>query len=200
MLEGAGESVSGRGIFEGGIEVRLTPFTSAGVEVELRKSDLGIVQWTHYLKGITLFILGGFPIPMQVELEYTSISDPTWAFLPFPLFDDKAGTLDKTEHVEESNVWLLWRLIHANSTNAQWHSGDITYTITEETIGCEAGSYDVYFVNAILSEDVGSDDYRTYYAEEVGNIVLGSVDIDWIGTEETAIRYDFELMSTTYEP
>lgn len=200
MLEGTGDSVSGRGFFEGGIEVRFTPFTSAGLEIELRKSDLGIVQWTHYLKGITLFILGGFPLPMQVELEYTSVSDPTWAFIPFPLFDDKAGTLENTEHLEETNVWLLWRLINAGTTPTQWHSGEIPYTVTEETIGCEAGNYDVYYVNAIFEFPKGLDYYRTYYAEEIGNIVIGSANIEWETTGETALTYDFELLSTTYEP
>ena len=199
MLEGTGDSVSGRGIFEGGLEVRLTPFTSVGVEVELRKSDLGIVQWTHYFKGITLFILGGFPLPMQIELACTSVSDPTWAFIPFPLFDDKTGTLENTKHLEEHNVWLLWRLIHAGTTPNHWEGGHPTYTVTEETIGCEAGSYDVFYVNAEIDYDKGGAYYRTYYAEEIGNIVIGSVHSDWGMTGETGFEFDFELLSTTYE-
>jgi hypothetical protein len=117
------------------------------------------------------------------------------------LFDDKTGTLENTKHMEETNVWLFWRLFHAGTTPLDWESGHPTYTVTEETIGCEAGNYDVYYVNAELEyKTAGEAYYRTYYSEEIGNIVIGSEHNDWESTGETAYEYQMELLSTNYEP
>jgi hypothetical protein len=199
VLEGTCDSPSLVGDFQG-VEIRSTHFTSIDVEVDLRKSDLGIEKWNQCIKGICLLILSGMPLPVQLEFVYTSTASPTWFFIPFPLFDGKNGFLDNTEYSEEVNIWFFWRLLSVESSTNSWQTGEPSYAVSEEQITVEAGTYTTYFVNAEHSEDDKFlDYYRTYYAEEVVNVVKGLVNIDWESTGETAMSFNLELKSTTYQ-
>jgi hypothetical protein len=212
VIDDTGDSYTLEGIADrlfGSVDLGLfglkaTRFMTASTELRVRKADLGLEFWNQNLKGILLLMIGPItlPIPLQVEANVDVEFNPTWVITPFPLTDGQSGTFDDTELIHtNSYLSLFWGLIPVSEGGSAWHTGEIPYSVTEEQITVEAGTFDVYYITGDLEGGTYHDYYRTYYAPEVGNTVKESINIDKSGTMgETYYGLDFELKSTTYEP
>ena len=100
---------------------------------------------------------------------------------------------------EESDTSLFWGLLPVEQLENEWHLENCDYTCTLESITVPAGDFDVYTVEAEFHYgEEGLDYFYTSYAEDVGNVVKCSVNIDF-ETEVTYYNMELELISTTYE-
>lgn len=156
----------------GGIELKTTRLTTFSMRLKMRKDDLGLESFTERVKGIFLFKLGPvtLPIPIQLKLEFNIVFDPTWAIIPFPLYEGKSGNLSGTE-ILHINIFLgmFWGLLPVyGPQNRSIPLEPIPYTCSEEQITVQGSKYDVYNVSA---ERIEGFRFESYYCEEVGNVV-----------------------------
>jgi hypothetical protein len=202
-LEGVAKRLSGA-IDLGTFGLKATRFVRAHTELRLRKADLGLEFWNQNLKGILFLTIGPItlPIPLQVNANVDVEFNPTWVITPFPLVDGKTGTFDVTELIHtNSYLTLFWGLIPVSEGDYAWHTPEMPYSVNEEQISVEAGTFDVFYITGDYISGNYHDYYRTYYAPEVGNTVKQSINIDKSETMgETYYGLDFEMKSTTYEP
>lgn len=190
-----------QGTFDlGGYGLKTTILTNFIMKLKLRKADLGLESYNENLKGILKITIGRFtlPIPIQVEANLDVECDPTWVFIPFPLFDGKSGELDGTEFLH-SNYYmsLFWGLIQVlGPVNYTWPYTSVPYTCSEEQITIEDKTFDGYNVTAEWME--GSR-FVSIYCEEVGNVVKEIIFIPYGGG---AVRYSLilELKDWSYSP
>ncbi len=180
----------------GNMVLKPTMFLNIGTEIEIRKSDLALVKWHQFAKGIFLPRLGPIPIPLpvQVHATHTTTFDPAWSIMPFPLYDGKNGTLDPVDFIEEGKTTLYWGLIKIYDGESSWgFSSGLDYTCMEEQVTVPAGNFTAYNV----STEHGS--FRSHYAEEVGNSVKQLIHINF-SNEVTYYHMELDLKSTTYTP
>jgi hypothetical protein len=202
-LNGNMKPIYGKVILPGNADLKATRFTSYESFIEVQKSDLSIVRHYSIMKGIVLITIGPItlPIPIQMQGDRLSEFDPAFNIMPFPLNDGDSGTLTNSTLHEETETSIFWGLILIEKADdIEWYTGHIDYTCNLESLTVEAGTYDVYNVTGHLSFGIdGHDWYRSYYAEEVGNVAKSVTHIEY-STEETYYNMELELKSTTYEP
>lgn len=192
------------GLFKyGRLGLKTTRFITAGTELLVRKADLGLENWYLYLKGIFALIIDNktLPIPIQISVERSTKFNPTWAILPFPLYDGKIGVIDSIDIIQGGSVRLFWGLKTISDSSYHWVSEELYYTCYEEQITVPAGTYTVYNISA---ENPGYYEYyyyRTYYAPEVGNFAKESVVIPFNPEYSDFIYliFNLELKSTNYK-
>ena len=202
-LNGKMKPIYGKIILPGNADLKATRFTSYDSYIWIRKSDLAIVKHWYSMKGIVLIMIGSIVLPIPIQMQGIRLTefDPTFNILPFPLNDGDSGTyVDSLVH-EETKTTMFWGLITVEEDNdINWHLGEVNYTVNLESLTVPAGIYDVYNVTGHLPfGDDGHDWYRSYYAEEVGNLAKSVTHIEFI-TEETYYNMEMELKSTTYMP
>lgn len=193
------------GLFKyGKYGLKTTRFITAGTDILVRKSDLGLENWYLYLRGIFVLIIENktLPIPIQLSIERSTKFNPTWAILPFPLYDGKSGVIDSIDIIQEGSVSLFWGLKTLSDRTSSWISEELYYTCYEEQITVPAGNYSVYNISA---ENPGYYEYyyyRTYYAPEVGNFAKESVVIPFNPdySDFMYLIFNLELKSTNYTP
>jgi hypothetical protein len=173
---------------------------TAGLELKVRKDDLGLENFYQYSKGIGLITLMGIPLPIPVQFasEKTTIFDPTWVITPFPLVDGDTGVFDNVMFHEEWSGSLLWGLIPLYGGNNSWRPGNVEYTVTKESITCESGGYTAYNISGDWKYLFCHDCYRTYYVEEVGNTARENIHIEYTNGK-VYLDFNMELASTTYK-
>lgn len=182
----------------GSIILKPTRFLKLGTEIEVQKSDLALVQWYQYAKGVFLPRLGPIPIPLpiQVDAALTTTFDPYWCIMPFPLYDGKNGTLASVNLTDAGKTKLYWGLITIYEGENTWGIHGLNYTCNEEQVTVPAGTYTTYNVSA---EYPDYDWFRSYYAEEIGNSVKQFIHISF-GNHVTYYHMELDLKSTTYTP
>jgi hypothetical protein len=190
-----------RGAFDlGNIGLKTTMFSRLKMKLQVRKADLGLEKFVEELKGIWKFTIGNItlPIPIQILGRYNVEFDPTWAIMPFPLFDGKYGNLSIVEilHINDT-LHLFWGLILAyGPINDAIPIGPIPYTCSEEEVIVEAGTFDTYNISAVWME--GSR-FVSYYSEEVGNVVKIVINILLYNNKSTYSNI-IELKNWSYSP
>lgn len=166
----------------GGFGIKTTILTSFTFKLKMRKADLGLESFEEKLKGIFRLKIGSLtlPIPIQGEIRTYVEFDPTWAIIPFPLFDGKSGTLNGTE-IWHINVYahLFWGLVSAfGPQNISIPLTPIPYTCSEEQIIVQGDTYNVFNVSA---EWMDGSRFESYYAEDVGNVAKEIIYIPYGG-------------------
>ncbi len=198
-LKGTGANFS-LSLTVGNLKFKPTRFFKAGTELEIRKSDLALVFWHQFTKGLYLPYIGKLPLPIPIQLEAfkkTTFSPP-WSIMPFPLYDGKNGTLNSVDFEEEFRSQMYWGLIKLSDGNNTWGFSGLDYTCNEEQVTVPAGTYTAYNVSA---EYPDWDWFRSFYCEEVGNSVKQLIHIDYGGSEHvTYYHMELDLISTTYTP
>jgi len=185
------------------IGMKTTRFSSFDTTIKVFKSNLSIIENKFILKGILLLTLGPItlPIPLQMQQHLLQKFEPVYEVLPFPLYDGKTGYTPKSIMNKTLDISMFWGLIPiANETLNEGWVGNATYNCINESITVPADTYDVYNITSSVnwSED-GEDWYRSYYCEDVGNIVKCAYNIDR-ENGDTAVLWEMELLSTTYTP
>jgi len=182
----------------GRLVLKPTRFMTIGTELEIQKSDLALVQWHQFTKGLYLPWVGPIPLPVPVQVEAVSTTtfDPSWIIIPFPLYDGKTGTLDAVEFTDTGKTALYWGLITIYDGENTWGWSGLDYTCYEEQVTVPAGIYTAYNVSA---EYPDYDCIRSYYVEEVGNSVKQLIHIQF-SNHVTYYYMAMELKSTTYTP
>jgi hypothetical protein len=188
----------------GNIDMRITRLSSYSSDLELQKTDLAILNHDVLLKGMVLLTLGPFPLPIPLQMQNTRQTEftPVLNILPFPLNDGDSGTIGEFTVTETSEVSMFWGLIPIEQEeDLEWPIAHQDYTVTFESITVPAGTFDVYTVEAEYHWGTeGVDWFYSYYAEDIGNVVKSSINIDFGETEVTYYNIELELVSTTYEP
>jgi len=181
-----------------------TRLSSYNADIEIQKSDLGVIKHDAWMKAITWLSIGRIklPIPIQIQTYRNTEFDPAFSILPFPLHDGDSGTYTNSSISEETVTSMFWGLIVTGSDdNINWHLGDVDYTVSYESMDVKAGTYDVFNVaGELFGGDEGHDYYHLYYSEEVGNLVKLEINIDYFSTGETYYYTELELVSTNYSP
>jgi hypothetical protein len=185
-------------LFIGDKVLKPTRFISIGTEMELKKSDLSLVKWNQYAKGIFLPRLGPIPlpIPIQVHAESTTTFGPSWNLMPFPLYDGKSGDIGPIDFTDSGKTTLYWGLIKIYEGENTWGFSKLDYTCNEEQVTVPAGTFSSYNVSAIHYD---YDWFFTNYAKEVGNSVKQLIHIEF-SNHVTYYHMELELKSTNYEP
>jgi hypothetical protein len=186
----------------GAIDFRITRLSSYASNLVVRKKDLAIVNYESTTKVILHLMYGPIPLPIPVQMQEYRLTnfDPIWHIISFPLHDGKEGKYDNSTMIDDFDISMFWGLISIGNGTAAWGGwvGNCPYYCNEETITIKAGTYDVINVSATIEfEDQGYDYYYSNYAEEVGNIVKGTYNIDF-GNGITHYLIEFILKSTTY--
>jgi len=188
----------------GNIDMRITRLSSYNSNIELQKTDLAILNHDSLMKGIVLLTLGPIPLPIPLQMQSSRQTEftPALNIIPFPLNDGDSGTIGEFIVTEQSEVSLFWGLIPVSQdVDLEWPLAEQEYTCTFESINVPAGTFDVYTVEAEYHwGDEGVDWFYSYYAEDVGNVVKSSINIDFGETEVTYYNIEMELISTTYSP
>ena len=173
------------GVFDlGGFGLKTTRFSSISMRLKMRKDNLGLESFLEKIKGIFLLKIGPvtLPIPVHFALNLNIEFDPTWAIIPFPLFDGKYGNLNGTEilHIK-AYAHLFWGLIPVfGPQNYSIPLTPVPYTCSVEQIDVEGSTFDVYNVTA---EWMDGSRFVSYYAEDVGNVVKELILIPYGGGE-----------------
>jgi hypothetical protein len=188
----------------GNVDMRLTRLSSYSSNLEVNKADISIINHEFLMKGIVLLTLGPIPLPIPIQIQSWKLTeiDPAFNLMPFPLYDGKTGTLANSTITEQMETSLFWGLITVEKKDdIEFYTGDVDYTVASESITVEAGTFDVFNVSAELPfGEQGLDIYRSYYAEDIGNVAKSLIHIDYAETGETYYLMGLELKSTTYEP
>jgi hypothetical protein len=187
----------------GNIDIRITRLSSYSAELEVQKSDLAIISYDLTMKGIVLLTLGPIPLPIPIQMQNSRLTEftPALNMTPFPLNDGDSGTIGNFIVTEQGEVSMFWGLIPIIQDDIEWPLGKQEYTCTFESITVPAGPFDVYTVEAEQHwGNMGHNWCNSYYAEDVGNVVKISVNIDHGSTEVSYYNIEMELVSTTYEP
>jgi len=166
----------------GGYGLKTTILTSINMNLNIRKADLGLESFEEKLKGIFLLKIGPLtlPLPIQAEIKTYVEFDPTWAVIPFPLFDGKSGTLSGTE-IWHINVYahLFWGLVPVfGPQNISIPLTPVPYTCSEEQINAQGDTFDVFNVSA---EWIDGSRFVSYYSEDIGNVVKEVIYIPYGG-------------------
>jgi hypothetical protein len=187
----------------GNIDMKVTRLSSYSSNLEIQKTDLSLINHYYSMKGIVLLTLGPIPLPIPIQIHHSRMSEfnPVFNITPFPLNDGDSGVFADSLVTEETETSMFWGLIPYIQKEVEWRTGDVEYNCTFESITVPAGTYDVYNVTGdLFYEEDGHDMYRSYYAEEIGNVVKSITQIEFLNTGETYYYMELELKSTTYEP
>jgi len=202
-LEGIMKPIKGKLDIPGNIDLRITRLSSYKVEIELEKTNLAILNHDWVTKGVGHLTVGPIPLPILLQMQahrYTEFN-PALDLLPFPLNDGDSGTIGSFTVSEQSKVSMFWGLITIEDAEVEWPLHECEYTCTFQSISVPAGTFDVYTVEAEYHWGYqGDDTFHSHYAEDVGNVVKTSLNIDFGETEVTYYSMVMELVSTTYEP
>lgn len=175
----------------GGYGLKATKFTKFFMRLKIRKSDLGLESFNENIKGILFIKIGSItlPIPLQVEANLDVECDPTWPFIPFPLYDGKYGLISGTEFTHTNYyISLFWGLVPVDrSPLVSWPITPLTYTCSEEQITIDHRTFDVFNVSA---EWIDGSRFESYYCEEVGNVAKEEIYIHYGGG---LVRYALTL-------
>jgi hypothetical protein len=154
------------------------------MRLKMRKDDLGLESFVEKIKGIFLFKIGSvtLPIPIHFALNLNINFDPTWAIIPFPLFDGKYGNLSGTEilHIKVYARLLRGLIPVWGPQNFSIPLTPVPYTCSLEQINVEGNTFDVYNVSA---EWMDGSKFVSYYAEDVGNVAKEEILIPYGGGE-----------------
>jgi len=154
----------------GSLGLKTTMLTSLTMKLHMRKSDLGLEYFSERLKGIFLFKIGPFtlPIPIHADLNIEVEFEPTWVIMPFPLYDGKYGNLSSSEFWHTNNyIRLFWGMIPIiGPMNVSWPITQVPYTCYTEELTVDAGTFNVCNISA---EWMDGSRFVSYYAEDVGN-------------------------------
>ena len=201
-LKGTMKPVKGKIDLPGNIDLRATRLSLYETELELQKTDLAILNHEWSVKGFVHLTLGPIPLPILIQIQSLRHTEftPALNLLPFPLNDGDSGTIGSFTVTEQSKVSMFWGLIAIEDADIEWPLHDCDYTCTFESITVPAGTFDVYTVEAEYHWGYqGDDTFHSYYAENAGNVVKTSLNIDFGETEVTYYSMEMELVSTTYE-
>ncbi len=203
-LKGTMKPMTGKIDLPGNIDMRITRLSSYIADLELQKTDLAILNYDLLMKAIVHLTLGPIPLPIPIQMQSSRKTEfsPALNLTPFPLNDGDSGTIGGFIVTEQSKVSMFWGLIPiSQDDDLEWPLHECEYTCTFESIDVPAGTFDVYKVEADYHWGYeGDDTFYSYYAEEVGNVVKASLNIDFGKTEVTYYSMEMELVSTTYEP
>lgn len=192
-----------RGAFDLGsinIGLKTTLFSKMTMELQLRKTDLGLESFVEEIKGIWKLKIGSvtLPIPIQILGRYNVEFEPTWTIMPFPLYDGKYGDISDVEilHINDT-LHLFWGLILAYGPLTEAIPiGPLSYTCSEEEITVNDRKFNVYNVSAVWME--GSK-IVSYYSEETGNIVKIVIQLLTAG-KNTIYSNILEIKDWSYTP
>jgi hypothetical protein len=165
----------------GGFGLKTTRLTKLSMRLTMRKNDLGLEKFTEKFWGIFLFRFGPItlPIPIHFEACYSIEFDPTWALIPFPLYNGKVGNLSGTEILHNVYVHLYWGLVPVyGPQNLTVPFTPLSYTCYEEQITVLDNTFDVYNLSA---EWMDGSRFISYYCEEVGNVAKEVIYIPYGG-------------------
>jgi len=165
----------------GGYGLKATRLTTLSMRLTMRKNDLGLESFVEKYKGIFLIRMGSItlPIPIHFTGYYNIKFDPTWALIPFPLYNGKSGMLSGTEILHNVYMGLFWGLIPVyGPDNYSRIITPIPYTCSEEQITVDAGTFDVFKVSA---ERMDGSQFVSYYSGEVGNVAKEIIYIPYGG-------------------
>lgn len=193
-----------QGLFDlpGKIDMKTTRFSYFDTTVKLYKSNLAIIENEYMFKAILLLTLGPIPLPIPIQMQVYMLSkfEPAWELLPFPLYDGKTGYTPQSNLNQTWDMNMFWGIIPVQSDSNEGWVGNATYQCVNESITVPAGTYDVYRINSSVKfNEYGEDWYRSYYCEDVGNIVKCAYNLDQ-DSGDTAVLWEMELLSTTYTP
>ena len=201
-LEGMMEPLTGTLTIPGNIGYKVTQFSSYKCSLEMRKTDLALIQHELTMTAVVLPTIGNFPIPLpiQIKLYRKTVFEPECHMLPFPLFDEKTEMMPRITLNEEFDLSMFWGLVPMDSGNTDegW-LGEAPFSCNMETSTVAAGTFDVFNITCEPHfNDIAYDKYVSHYAEDAGNIIYGSYNIDY-KTGNTYFLIEFALKSTTYQ-
>jgi hypothetical protein len=202
-LQGKAKPVQGTFDLSGKIDLKTSRFSSFVTTIKVYKSNLSIIDNEYLLKAILFLKIGPItiPIPIQIKTNMLTKFEPAFELLPFPLYDGKTGYTPKSTLNQTLEMNMFWGIIPVLSlSNNEGWVGNATYECTYESITIPSDTYDVYNITSSVKwSEYGEDWYRSYYCEDIGNIVKCAYNIDQ-DDGEPVVLWKMELLSTTYTP
>ena len=181
--------------------LKFTPMTKLIQWMEFRKTDLAYVNmFINQEMGLVFWLLFKIlPVPAQYSDFYESTITPQ-VFLPFPLTAGTSGTLPNSTVAGHEKMSLYWGLIKFIDGTYSFEYPAVNYTCEMANITVPAGTYDSYNVSTDSYAGSSHNYTWTYYVPEVGFYAKQLIHSDWGDTGKLSQDYQFELVSTTYEP
>jgi len=202
-LQGKAKPVQGTFDLPGKIDMKTSRFSSFDTTIKVYKSNLSIIENEYMFKAILFLKIGPIilPIPIQTQTYMLTKFEPAFELLPFPLYDGKTGYIPKSTLNQSLDMNMFWGIIPVLSlTDNEGWVGNATYECIYESITIPSDTYDVYNVtSSVKFGEYGEDWYRSYYCEDIGNIVKCAYNIDR-DDGNTAVLWEMELLSTTSTP